>query len=242
MANDREKLYVSVKTGDEGIQRKILAGGMTLWLDPAARKEQAIGIRYPLKRQGPPVDGSGMRTRDRMSAERPPVRDSNAAHRSGMPIPNDLELLGFGACGGASTVHKTNSCGIVVRMDRNDYGELVWEAEVPLQALNLEAKPGQILDLGIEIGALNMPARPMGEDRSSGGGSGGMRGMGGGGMGSMGGGMGGMGGGFGGGGRGGGGGGMHGGGGPRPGGDPEGMSEKLTKSSMTWVRTALLVR
>ncbi|MBX2818394.1 MAG: hypothetical protein KTR29_01895 [Rhodothermaceae bacterium] len=46
--NDDENLYVSLVTADVRVRSKIMALGMTLWLDPSGGSEKSLGIRFPL--------------------------------------------------------------------------------------------------------------------------------------------------------------------------------------------------
>ena len=46
--NDDEHLYIALVTADMRVRTKIMALGMTLWLDPAGGTEKALGIRFPL--------------------------------------------------------------------------------------------------------------------------------------------------------------------------------------------------
>lgn len=48
IVNDDENLYVSLVTADMRVRSKIMALGMTLWLDPAGGTGKSLGIRFPL--------------------------------------------------------------------------------------------------------------------------------------------------------------------------------------------------
>jgi|GEM_PF-6286545 len=46
--NDDENLYVSLVTADVRVRSKIMALGMTVWLDPSGGTGKSLGIRFPL--------------------------------------------------------------------------------------------------------------------------------------------------------------------------------------------------
>ena len=48
ISNDDENLYVSLVTADMRVRSKIMALGMTLWLDPSGGTGKSLGIRFPL--------------------------------------------------------------------------------------------------------------------------------------------------------------------------------------------------
>ena len=46
--NDDENLYVSLVTANLQVRNKIMALGMTLWLDPTGGTDKNVGIRFPM--------------------------------------------------------------------------------------------------------------------------------------------------------------------------------------------------
>jgi hypothetical protein len=239
VSNDHDNLYISVKANDPMIERKLLVGGLTVWIDPTGKKEELLAIQYPQKgsvqaysqeRHHPTNDGSS-------EDQRPINRDSTTHQHHEMHMPADMSLIGFSKCDGPVKVNSTNGCGIVVRMNTDSWNELIWEAAIPFTALYNGAAAahtgGKTVSICLEAGAMPMPARD-----GQGGGHGGGGGMGGGMHG------GGMHGGMGGGGMGmgmGGGGGHHGGGGGQGGYNSEDAEKRelLSKKTETWIQARI---
>ena len=46
--NDDEYLYISLVSADMRVRSKIMALGMTLWLDESGGQDKSLGIRFPL--------------------------------------------------------------------------------------------------------------------------------------------------------------------------------------------------
>lgn len=46
--NDRDCLYLCLRTDDPGMQRQILRTGLTVWIDPAGGRKKALGIKHPV--------------------------------------------------------------------------------------------------------------------------------------------------------------------------------------------------
>lgn len=51
VSHDDHYLYLALQSRDPVVQRKIMAFGLTLWLDPTGKKEKDKGIRYPVPRK-----------------------------------------------------------------------------------------------------------------------------------------------------------------------------------------------
>jgi hypothetical protein len=46
--NDRNCLYVCLRTDDGGMQRQLLNAGLTVWFDPGGGRKKVLGIKYPV--------------------------------------------------------------------------------------------------------------------------------------------------------------------------------------------------
>lgn len=235
VANDKENLYITVKVNNEQIQRKVLMGGMTVWIDTLGKKQENIAIQYPLKNAGDFKPREKSSNDSEYGMERPPMQDSTAHNRpSDRPVPKDYKLTGLKSCDGDFSPLKGNSCGIQVAMGWGDYNELIWEASIPLSLIYPELKTNNVspkgaFSVGFEIGGVSMPSRPSGgRPQPPGGGQvmtgGGMQGggmQGGGGM-PPGGGM----------------GGMQSGGGPGPdGGNKQENATDISQTTTTWTKS-----
>ena len=51
ISNDKENLYIVIETGDLATQLKILQGGLTVWIDRKAEKNEETAINYPIPQE-----------------------------------------------------------------------------------------------------------------------------------------------------------------------------------------------
>jgi hypothetical protein len=188
ISNDQQNLYVLLTTASPQEQQKIIQGGMSVWVNTKGDKSNgdAVGIGYPLNDQN---------DRDRqLMEEAQPQRYKNKKPVT-LEDKRTYGLYGFGKDTGIRhyTYGDSNSVGVVLKLDYNNHGEMIYEASVPLQSLYPDHAPGtpystHELAVGIFIEPLPSGTRvPAG---GGGGGSGlgvgiggGMGGFGGGGMG-----------------------------------------------------------
>lgn len=49
--HDTENLYLALRTRDPVVQRKIMAFGLTVWIDTSAQRVKDLGIRYPVPKK-----------------------------------------------------------------------------------------------------------------------------------------------------------------------------------------------
>jgi hypothetical protein len=130
IANDGQNLYVLVATNSKAEQQKIVQGGMSVWVNTKADKSNgdAVGIGYPLDAHSDPDHN--------LMAEAQPQRYENNK-------PVTLEdkrfytLYGFNKDSAIQnyTYGDSNSVGVVMRLDYNTAGALIYEVAIPLKAL-----------------------------------------------------------------------------------------------------------
>ena len=134
-SNDKENLYITMETGDELTQIKILKQGMIVSIDTNGKKDPQFHINFPLLNDNDPLEI--------------PKSVSNPNSQQGMHLgsmidkqiirsaqdANQYALDGFGACNGGFMITQTSPCGVKVRVKIDEYQELVWEAVVPFKAL-----------------------------------------------------------------------------------------------------------
>ncbi len=129
-ANDGQNLYILVATSNKAEQQKIIQGGMSVWVNTKADKSNgdAVGIGYPLDAHSDP-------DHNLMAAAQPQRYQSNK------PVTLDdkkfYRLYGFDK---DSTIQNytygdSNSVGVVMRLDYNNAGALIYEAAIPLKTL-----------------------------------------------------------------------------------------------------------
>ncbi|MDO6434728.1 hypothetical protein Q4E93_29220 [Flavitalea sp. BT771] len=167
MTNDAENLYVMISTKDPAEQNKILSGGMTVWVNNQADKtnDEAIGLGFPL-------DPHNDREKQLMAEARPEVYKDRSAK---LDDADAYELYGFSREEPIARYNYgvENKQGVVVRMNYNASGDLVYEAQIPLKAVfpkanNSHYYAGRNIAVGIFIEGI--PAPP--GSRGGGGGGG----------------------------------------------------------------------
>lgn len=127
VTNDAENLYIMMSTKSPQEAQKIVQGGMTVWINPKGDKTYggAIGIGYPL-------DAHNDRDKNLMEDAQPQRKSHKAIT---LEDKKDYQLYGFGGDIPTYTYGDTNTQNIVMRMDYNDAGDLIYEAAIPLQTL-----------------------------------------------------------------------------------------------------------
>lgn len=133
-SNDRKYIYITMQTGDELTQMKMLKGGMVVSIDTGGMKEPTFNISYPLENntadldvpQGLDGQKDGAIQFERQLAQR---------IRKGMEASNQFTTEGFVGCSGGYMVNQTIPCGIKLKARIDEYKEIVWEAAIPVKSL-----------------------------------------------------------------------------------------------------------
>lgn len=130
ISNDQQNLYILLSTRNPQEQQKIVQGGMSVWVNIKGEKSNgnAVGIGYPLDERNDP---------DRnLMAEAQPQRYQNNKPVT-LADKKSYALYGFGKDSGIRnyTYGDSNSLGVLMRMDYNNNGDLIYEAAIPLQTL-----------------------------------------------------------------------------------------------------------
>jgi len=170
ISNDQQNLYILLSTESRQEQQKIIQGGMSVWVNTKGDKTKgdAVGIGYPLDERNDP---------DRkLMEEAQPQRYQYKAATLGDK--KTYSLYGFSKDSSIPnyTYGVNNPAGVVMRMDYNNSGVLIYEAAIPLQALYPGHDPStpyptRDLAVGILIEPLPSGAR-LPRETGSGGGSG----------------------------------------------------------------------
>ncbi len=137
-SNDKQNLYITMETGDEMTQTKILKQGMTVSIDTGGGKEATFHINFPLPNDNEDIDipkGDGGRKQQNGESQ-------FAGRQIRMKLvkmtksANQFSLDGFSnSCNGGFMTSKGAPCGIMVSAGIDEYKELVWEAVVPFSAI-----------------------------------------------------------------------------------------------------------
>jgi hypothetical protein len=129
ISNDNRNLYILLATSSRQEQQKIIQGGMSVWVNTKGDKSNgdAVGIGYPLD--------------ERNDADRKLMEEAQPQRYQNKTITladkRTYALYGFSK---DSTIRNytygdSNSVGVVMRLDYNNKGDLIYEASIPLQAL-----------------------------------------------------------------------------------------------------------
>jgi len=135
-SNDKENLYITMETGDEMTQMKILKQGMTVSIDTNGRKDPEFKINYPLQNENDPLvvakKDNGYKSEDKSQTAtgKWDKKISKSADEA-----TQYSLEGFNLCNGGYMITQTTACGIMVKLSIDEYKELVWEAVVPFKAI-----------------------------------------------------------------------------------------------------------
>lgn len=181
VVNDSNNLYLCLKVFDDSQQMKLLRGGMEVWIDPAGKKTEVCGIRYPLSTTLNPGSKMGGRSGDPNGIKQLKLLFLLQA--------KDMELTGFkdGINGLLSNIINKTGVQIVIKLDSTNI--LIYEAKIPLSDFKSDLTKAEPLSVGFIIKGMERPKMKDGEDSHGGGmenheGGGGMGGRyGGGGMG-----------------------------------------------------------
>jgi hypothetical protein len=129
ISNDQQNLYVLLTTHSPQEQQKIIQGGMSVWVNTSGDKSNgnAVGIGYPLDDRSDP-DRKLMEEAQpqRYQKKTPKLEDKRTYALYGFN--NDSTIRRF-------TYGDSNAVGVVVRLDYNNHGDIVYELSIPLQAL-----------------------------------------------------------------------------------------------------------
>ena len=141
-SNDNDFLYVTMETGDELTQIKILKNGLTVSLDTGGGKSPQFTINYPMANDNGSFDMSknDMKVKNNEYGGVPNKQQFQKL-KKGVEACTQYALEGFGDCSGGYNVNQTAPCGLKVRLGLDVYGELVWEAAIPLKSLYPASSP-----------------------------------------------------------------------------------------------------
>ncbi len=136
-SNDRQFLYITMETGDEMTQTKILKQGMTVSIDTGGGKEADFQINFPLPNDNDEIDipkgGGGRKQQD--GETQFTGRQIDVKLKKMTKNANQYSLDGFIRCNGGFMASQAAPCGIMVSAGIDEYKELVWEAVVPFKAI-----------------------------------------------------------------------------------------------------------
>lgn len=174
--NDQNSLYVCLILEQDRAPGLLMRQGLTVWFDPAGKKQKTLGIKYP---PGMPIGG---RSEPGM-IDRPEETPRNMPRN----FPAELEILKSDKeFPEKKTLGQAKKEGLEVRVKSSE-GSFVYELKIPLlasesQPLAVGVLPKATIGIGFEAGKLDMSRmmrRPPGGIGGPGGGGIGVMGRGG---------------------------------------------------------------
>lgn len=129
ISNDQQNLYVLLSTSNRQEQQKIILGGMSVWVNTRGDKTNgdAVGIGYPLDERNDP----DRKLMEDAQPQRYQKKDITLADKKTYALygfSNDSSILNY-------SYGDNNLAGVVMRLDYNNKGDLIYEAAIPLQSL-----------------------------------------------------------------------------------------------------------
>jgi len=155
VSNDRENVYVLAATANETTIRRILRGGLTLYINNHGVKEEAgaAGISFPT--------GNRIQRGDKLLNDRPELQQNKQVALAAV---QDYSLFGFPDIKTPENFDygKSNPVGVQLAIGLNATGALVYEAAIPLTSFLTKAaalNPGRAsIALGFVLE--NVPGQP----------------------------------------------------------------------------------
>jgi hypothetical protein len=162
--NDRDYLYVCVRTDDGAMRRQILRSGLVVWFDPQGGKRKALGIKYPVGMR--PEESRMWKGDEGEENEFPAEFEGNLT---------DLEIYRQGKSTG-ERLDIDNAEGIEIKA-ASAGKHFVYELKIPLalsgrDSLGLGAQSGGTIGIGFETAKFDLnslPRRPGGAIGGTGG-------------------------------------------------------------------------
>ncbi|MCJ8212093.1 hypothetical protein MUY27_20415 [Mucilaginibacter sp. RS28] len=184
LANDQENLYMAMRVNDLTEQRRILAAGLTLGVNPKGKKKETYSITFPVGETGNAPFGDIHRRNDggdgKDGADNRPSPDADAREemmRARLTKLRNIKVTGFPDIE-SEVITTANTYGIKTAIDIDKDGYLVYEAAIPLKFFHAEINDKNEWAFNFKINGISAPSHPQqGEGMERGGG---MRGGGGG--------------------------------------------------------------
>lgn len=151
-SNDAQYLYITMQTGDDLTQLKILRAGMTVSIDTSGKKNGGLDINYPQASDIDPLDisqiteavNTGAGNANRIIAQ---------TVKKNIDVANQYGVEGLKGCNGGYMVGQNMPCGIKVKAKIDEYKELVWELAIPFKAIyGFETLPASYANKPISVG------------------------------------------------------------------------------------------
>ncbi len=163
--HDNRFVYLNLSATDPTVQRQLLRGGLTIWIDQSGRKNENLGFRYPLSEGAVPSEFSNGRG-GHAETFNPMENEKERSHHLLKQFEEQItyiELLGFLEEGSFERLnYKLEKGPIKVDITMNAEGKLFYVARVPLNSIFSDIEEAdRLVSIGI-IGNEPAGGRPQG--------------------------------------------------------------------------------
>lgn len=157
LSNDKDYLYVDIKTDDSGVQNRMLQEGMILWISMDDKKSKNTGVHFPIGVKNLKGRGAGF---PEGSGEGSIINPN-----SPIALANTIEFIGFSdAEPKRIPARNIDNFNGLVRYDKE--GNLFYHIAIPITRLpvssDLRREGAMPFTIGIEYGATPVTGRPAG--------------------------------------------------------------------------------
>ncbi|MFI5150885.1 MAG: hypothetical protein ACHQRM_14205 [Bacteroidia bacterium] len=148
--NDKRTIYVCIRATDEQTQKKILAGGLQLWIDTTGKGKEKTGILFPMPVAIEKTEGNGTSKKEDNPEDYKPRKSTRLTG-------NEMQLSGFKApVGGIVPLQNMDGIMVNIKMDKDEI--LNYEALIPFKTFYHDSlRPSdttQIFSLKIQVNGI----------------------------------------------------------------------------------------
>lgn len=147
--NDRDNIYIDLIVTEQTSIRKILQGGLTVWIDPMAKNKKNLGVQFPLAQEPPARSNQNGNNQQGNNGERPkmPTFDENMK----------IELIGLNGVE-SHFIDANTKDHINGNLSFNEYKELEYHLTIPFQKLCGVSLVNQEVSINLISGKTSMPS------------------------------------------------------------------------------------
>ncbi len=145
ISNDDKNIYLSLKLLDKTSQIKILRFGLTVWIDPKAKNNKNLGIKFPIENNDP-----------HFAFGKKATLDDKKLQLSQQSV--ELELIGFNG-EDSQIISSSDTNNVHGKLDLAKDTSLVYKLIIPVKCITSVTpfKDDDLLSIGFESGFLEPP-------------------------------------------------------------------------------------
>jgi uncharacterized membrane protein YgcG len=145
VANNDTDLYVAIFSSDRQTIHKIMAGGITVSVNPDGKKNKKYSITYPIPDKGAIFTRPASADESDMPSKQPSLLQSTSMKVAGF---KDME---------SDVITTANTYGFKAAVKFDDQHNLGYEIAIPLKLLNLKAGKNNEFAINISVNAVERP-------------------------------------------------------------------------------------